>query len=325
MKQFICFISVMKVVELHQLQSFQQWKMWILRSIKTPGCELEESGNNNVGFLVEMKGSRLEHPPQQSSSVIAFCNFDEEMKRLGVWESDEGASSTIDAPRDNLGSLYCLPYRLMFHRSFEKAKSAAASEDRWLLVNLRSTKEFSSHMLNRDTWGNEAVSQTIGTNFLFWQVYEDSSEGRKVCTYYRLGSIPVVLVFDPITGQKMHSWCGMVQPESLLEDLIQFMEGGPRDYHATLSHKHPRESSVTPQQNIKVSTDETKEDEEMLRAVAASMENSLRVTGTSYEGLDSVFLMGVGSREIFSVLIQYSYFDHSAILNLVKQNQSHFA
>ncbi|XP_022776514.1 plant UBX domain-containing protein 7-like isoform X2 [Durio zibethinus] len=252
--------------------------------------ELKESGNNNVGSIdgEEVRpplpvvretlyddallygSSRLGYPPQQSSSVIAFRNFDEEMKRPGVWESDEGSSSTVDAPRDSLASLYRPPHHLMLLGPFEKAKATASVEDKWLLVNLQSTKEFSSHMLNRDTWGNEAVSQTISTNFIFWQVYEDSSEGRKVCTYYRLDSIPVVLVIDPITGQKMRSWCGMVQPESLLEDLVQFMDGGPRDYHATLSHKRPRGSSVTPQQKIK---DETNEDEEMIRAIAASMEN----------------------------------------------------
>lgn len=48
-------------------------------------------------------------------------------------------------------------------------------------------------------------------------MYDDTTEGRKVCTYYKLDSIPVVLVIDPITGQKMRSWCGMVQPERLLE------------------------------------------------------------------------------------------------------------
>lgn len=29
--------------------------------------------------------------------------------------------------------------------------------------------------------------------------------------------MPVVLIIDPITGQKMRSWNGMVQPERLLE------------------------------------------------------------------------------------------------------------
>ncbi|KAH9698589.1 Plant UBX domain-containing protein 7 [Citrus sinensis] len=162
-------------------------------------------------------GSGARYPLHEPSSLIAFRNFDEEMKRPGVWESEQGAASTADSSRDNLASLYRPPFHLMFNGSFEKAKDAASVQDKWLLVNLQSTKEFSSHMLNRDTWANEAVSQTISTNFIFWQVYDDTSEGKKVCTYYKLDSIPVVLVVDPITGQKMRSWCGMVQPESLLE------------------------------------------------------------------------------------------------------------
>ncbi|XP_021280280.1 plant UBX domain-containing protein 7-like [Herrania umbratica] len=211
--------------------------------------------------------SRLGYPPQE------FRNFHRETIRPGVWQSDEGASSTVDAPRDNLSSLFRPPFHLMFQGPFREAKAAASLEDKWLVVNLQSTKEFSSHMLNRDTWGNETVSQTIKTNFIFWQAYDDASESRKVCAYYKLDSIPVVLVIDPITGEKMRSWCGMVQPESLLEDLLRFMDGGPRDYHATLSHKRPRGSSIAPQQKVRMSTDETMEDEEMRRAAAASLEN----------------------------------------------------
>ncbi|KAM3753427.1 hypothetical protein ACB098_03G093200 [Castanea mollissima] len=214
--------------------------------------------------------SRIGYPSREPSSLIAFRNFDEEMKRPGVWESDQGASSTTETHRDNLASLYRPPYHLMLHGSFEKAKDAASVQDKWLLVNLQSTKEFTSHMLNRDTWANEAVSQTISTNFIFWQVYDDTTEGRKVCTYYKLDSIPVVLVIDPITGQKMRSWCGMVQPERLLEDLLPFMDGGPKDHHITLSNKRPRESSSTPPQRSKDETNE--EDEEVQRALAASME-----------------------------------------------------
>ena len=50
-------------------------------------------------------------------------------------------------------------------------------------------------------------------------MYRDSDEGKKVCTYYNLVSIPAILVIDPITGQKMRAWSGMVQPERLLEVL----------------------------------------------------------------------------------------------------------
>ncbi|KAF9621867.1 hypothetical protein IFM89_028455 [Coptis chinensis] len=81
-----------------------------------------------------------------------------------------------------------------------RSKEAASAQDKWLLVNLQSPKEFSSHMLNRDTWANEAVAQTISTNFIFWQVYEESTQGRK--------------------------------PDSLLEDLLPFMDSAPKDNHA---------------------------------------------------------------------------------------------
>ncbi|GLT85090.1 hypothetical protein SLE2022_032920 [Rubroshorea leprosula] len=261
--------------------------------------ELKASGNDNIGLndgdevrpplpvvretlyddAMHYGASRIGYPPHESSTMIAFRNFDQQMKRPGVWESNEGVPSAVDAPRDNLASLYRPPYHLMFHGSFEKAKSAASLQEKWLLVNLQSAKEFSSHMLNRDTWGNEAVSQTIGTNFIFWQVYDDSSEGRKVCTYYKLDSIPVILVIDPITGQRMRSWCGMVQPESLLEDLVPFMDGGPRDHHEMLSHKRQKGNSLTTQQKTK---DETNKDEVSSRTVVAptgSIKDSSRPSG----------------------------------------------
>lgn len=222
-----------------------------------------------------MRTGSSRHEP---NSLVAFRNFSEETKRPGIWEPDQGASSAsasgseAAASRDSLASLYRPPFHLMFSGSFEQAKSAASAQDKWLLVNLQSTTEFSSHMLNRDTWANEAVSQTIKANFIFWQVYEDTTEGRKVCTYYKLESIPVVLVIDPTTGQKMRLWCGMIEPETLLEDLVPFMDGGPREHLASLSKKRPRGSSLTPHSKTKVD-DTNEEDEELQRAVAASLEN----------------------------------------------------
>ncbi|KAK7386601.1 hypothetical protein VNO78_26935 [Psophocarpus tetragonolobus] len=217
---------------------------------------------------------RTGHRSQEPSSLVAFRNFEEEMRHPGVWESEQVAASTAETSRDNLASLYRPPFHLMFNGPFDKAKDAASVQNKWLLVNIQSTKEFSSHMLNRDTWANEAVSQTINTNCIFWQVYDDTTEGRKVCTYYRLDSIPVVLVIDPITGQKMRSWIGMVQPESLLEGLLAFLDAGPKDHHITFSHKRPRGSSSPPKSKALVESYENKEeDEEIQRALAASMES----------------------------------------------------
>ncbi|KAG7594241.1 Thioredoxin-like superfamily [Arabidopsis thaliana x Arabidopsis arenosa] len=174
----------------------------------------------------------------------------------GIWGPDEGDfSPSASAPKRSLASLYRPPFHLMFHGSFEQAKATSASQNKWLLVNLQSTTEFTSHLLNRDTWADESVSQTIKNHFIFWQVDVDSAEGRKVCTYYKLDSITLVLVINPTTGQVMKKWfgmvtlewygmvppkcCGMVQPEALLVFLYPFMDRGPREHFSSLAKKQP--------------------------------------------------------------------------------------
>ncbi|KAF5939658.1 hypothetical protein HYC85_023917 [Camellia sinensis] len=241
-------------------------------------------------------GSRVGYSSHEAHSVVPFRNFTEEMKRPGIWESEQGATSTADNSPDNLASLYRPPFALMHNGTFEAAKDAAKIQDKWFLVNVQSNKEFSSHMLNRDTWANEAVSQTISNNFIFWQVYDDTEEGRKVCTYYKLDSIPVILVIDPITGQKMRSWRGMVQPESLLEDLLPFMDGSPKDHHVSLSHKRPRESSQTSPHKIQgmsdfdrlqwLQTQLKKKVRNMLQALAASTEGMKDTSGVASKDQD---------------------------------------
>ncbi|KAL4586488.1 hypothetical protein LXL04_011124 [Taraxacum kok-saghyz] len=195
--------------------------------------------------------TRLGYTPHEARTLVPFRNFEDELKHPGVWETEQGATSTTDTSRDNLATLYRPPFGLMYLGSFEKAKESAKNQDRWLLVNLQSTREFSSHMLNRDTWANEAVSQTIMSNFIFWQVCDDTEDGSKIKTYYKLDSVPVTLVIDPVTGQKMRLWRGMIQPENLLEDLLQFMDGSPKDHHISLSHKRPRENSQAPPPKVK--------------------------------------------------------------------------
>ncbi|KAJ4966876.1 hypothetical protein NE237_018725 [Protea cynaroides] len=135
-------------------------------------------------------------------------------------------------PTPKLAILYSRPMELMFQGSFEAAKVAAITENKWLLVNLQSSMEFNSHVMNRDLWSNETVIQMVKSHFLFWQAQDHTEEGMKVCCFYKLDSFPVILVIDPITGQKMCLSKGMIQPEYLLVDLLpRFMENGPDEYH----------------------------------------------------------------------------------------------
>ena len=68
------------------------------------------------------RAPRSGYQSREPSSLIAFRNFDEEIKRPGVWESDQGASSTTDSHRDNLASLYRPPFHLMLNGPFEKVR-----------------------------------------------------------------------------------------------------------------------------------------------------------------------------------------------------------
>lgn len=66
------------------------------------------------------RASRASHRSHEPSSLVAFRNFEEEMRQPGVWESEQGAASTAEASRDNLASLYRPPFHLMFNGPFDK-------------------------------------------------------------------------------------------------------------------------------------------------------------------------------------------------------------
>ncbi|KAF5795380.1 putative Thioredoxin-like superfamily [Helianthus annuus] len=180
-------------------------------------------------------GSNLFHVENE----FGEAKLPHEAQRPGIWGVEQASTSSEKNSRDNLASLYRPPFAMMHHGPFEKAKEAACGQDRWLLVNVQSTREFSSHLLNRDTWGNEVVAQIITSNFIFWQVCDDTEEGSKIVTYYKLDFVPATLVIDPITGQIMRVWCGMIQPQSLLEDVLQYADSSPKDHHSSLSVRHP--------------------------------------------------------------------------------------
>ncbi|XP_019056429.1 PREDICTED: plant UBX domain-containing protein 7-like [Tarenaya hassleriana] len=166
-----------------------------------------------------------------------------------AWEQGQGG----DSPRStgDSASVYKPPFDLMFNGSLHQAKSAASEEDKWLIVNLQSREELASHTLNRDTWGDEVVAETITNNFVFLQVEHDASDGQKIHTFYNVETLPVVLVIDPITGQRMRLWYGMIEGETLLEELVPFMDVGPKQQ---LLHKkrHPR--STAEEQNPSLET-----------------------------------------------------------------------
>ncbi|CAL9225292.1 unnamed protein product [Arabidopsis halleri] len=113
-------------------------------------------------------------------------------------------------------------------------------------VNLQSRTELASHTLNRDVWAKDAVSQTIESSCIVWQFYDDTNEGQKVSSFYKIESPPpVVFVINPITGQKMHMWSGVIEADSFVEDLMMFREAGPHENIASLTRNRRTEPTET--------------------------------------------------------------------------------
>ncbi|AQK47125.1 Plant UBX domain-containing protein 7 [Zea mays] len=93
--------------------------------------------------------------------------------------------------------------------------------------------------------------------------------------------MPAILLIDPVTGQKVHAWNGMVHPDRLLEDLLPYLDKGPKGHHAAQPQKRPRkvdqEASTGKQGKIAVED----EDEELARAIAASLEVVIEASDAS--------------------------------------------
>ncbi|XP_050373680.1 leucine--tRNA ligase, cytoplasmic-like isoform X2 [Argentina anserina] len=196
----------------------------------------------------------------QQKKKHPFKLFQEKMEHSDLREpkpNDDQLPDKILAP------LYHPPYELLFQGSFKKAKRTASVEDKWLLIWLHSWCLYTANLRRLiKTPGLMKLSQKSSALIL--------SSGRKICTYYNLVYTPVVLIIDPISGENMRSWYGMVQPECLLKDLlVQFLENSPKDHH------HPGEESSQPQ--LEESDDDSvgdkidEEDEELQWALVASL------------------------------------------------------
>lgn len=99
---------------------------------------------------------------------------------------------------------------------------------------------------NRDTWASDGVSAFIASAFVLLQLDSRTAEAAKVSTFYSLagGELPVILLIDPITGARLHSWAGFVEAEKLLEDLLTFADRPPSQALSAPNRK--RKAAVGP-------------------------------------------------------------------------------
>uniref|UniRef100_A0A0E0CP00 UBX domain-containing protein n=1 Tax=Oryza meridionalis TaxID=40149 RepID=A0A0E0CP00_9ORYZ len=131
-----------------------------------------------------------------------------------------------------LAEMYRRPHELMHDADFHSTKVHAARQDRWLLLNLQSAGEFASQMHNRDLWADQVIARVVRESFVFSLLEnsygDDDDEASKVCCFYKLhDQLPAVLVIDPITGQMLAKWSGVIQPETFLVDIEEYSKSKP--------------------------------------------------------------------------------------------------
>ncbi|CAH8276738.1 unnamed protein product [Arabidopsis lyrata] len=181
-------------------------------------------------FLTNNNDSSMYYDNQDADSTTSGTSDDADSE-----ESESRLSSSFPPP------LYILQEGL-----FEEAMSISIANNLWLIVNLQSRTELASHTLNRDVWAKDAVSRNIESSCIVWQVYDDTNEGQKVSSFYKIESAPpVVFVINPITGQKMRMWSGVIEPDSFVEDLMMFRDAGPHENIASLTRNRRTETTET--------------------------------------------------------------------------------
>ncbi|GJN21691.1 hypothetical protein PR202_gb09194 [Eleusine coracana subsp. coracana] len=150
-----------------------------------------------------------------------------------LMEEDEEQVPRPSQRPGSLAQMYRLPYDLMFPGPFHFAKVHAATQDRFLLVNLQA-QDFLSCLHNRDLWTNEVVKQAVTDNFVFFlltKLNDYGDEGTKVCTFYKIqdDQLPALLVLDPITGQMLSRMSGAIDPDEFMLFIEKYSSSKPTE------------------------------------------------------------------------------------------------
>ncbi|CAM0943020.1 unnamed protein product [Alopecurus aequalis] len=205
--------------------------------------EPKDHGNDDKEAMDEDDGTKSmeleEHDDDYEGTDVEYSDDDQDdHDYLEAAETDhvealEGHSPPRGRADKTLEDLFRPPYEIMYEGSFHDAKVHAARKDKWLLMNIQSNGVFSSHLHNRDLWSNDVVVQVIKDNFVFSLLQKTGrpgDEAGKVCCFYKLedDQLPAVLVLDPITGQLLAKWCGIVQhPDDFLDSIGKYTESKP--------------------------------------------------------------------------------------------------
>eukprot|EP01118_Nematostelium_gracile_P004669 TRINITY_DN1556_c0_g1_i1.p1 TRINITY_DN1556_c0_g1~~TRINITY_DN1556_c0_g1_i1.p1 ORF type:complete len:466 (+),score=126.55 TRINITY_DN1556_c0_g1_i1:100-1497(+) len=194
-------------------------------------------------------------------------NFKERTQKL-EGKDQEPDISTKKVKR--LEDLFRPPVDIMLDSDFETAKNIAMRKNQWLLVNIQDSEEFNAQRLNRDTWSDAKVKDTVKNNFIFWQKVYNDEAGARFCRFYPVTSRPQISIIDPRTGELVKSWNGFREPNDLIMDLLDFIESHQLDDVNGVKETIPSKEKKPVFKEPKSYMDMT-EDEQIAAAIAATM------------------------------------------------------
>jgi len=139
--------------------------------------------------------------------------------------SNEWTRGGNNSDQRGLADLFSPP-DYIFKGSLDEACTAAAREEKWLLVNIQSTEEFASHMLNRDIWKKQQISDIVKESFIFCQRDQNSSFARNFANLYNVWKHPSITILDPVTRACKKNMVVPEHPDAnvMLAPFVHFIE-----------------------------------------------------------------------------------------------------
>ncbi|KAJ8628685.1 hypothetical protein MRB53_022008 [Persea americana] len=207
------------------------WNEWEKDGLREEGSggELVWSEWEEDGFQVEQEDWQEEEEYSEDGLQVEQQDWqeEEEYSEDGLQQEQQDWSRQEELERGDWGDDH-YEDSWKHYGDFEQAKVEASIRNRWLIIHLQSEEEYYSR--DFDFWGDRNLTQVISEKFLLWQNFDFSVEGMKVRCFYKLETIPSILLIDPITGQKMWSPSGFYSRlEDLLDELVTFYDRSPHE------------------------------------------------------------------------------------------------
>lgn len=175
------------------------------QSTQHDGSDMSNQNNNGIYDFTPLEEEQEdEHKirdPDQSRREQLIPSFGEHETLFTNNNIFNQHINTVDEDDSSLLNLIKTPEYLNEGKSFNDIKSIALSQNKHILVSIRSPELLNCIHINRDLWLHDCVKDILESTFCCWQVNTTNSEGTKFCTRYNVTHFPYVAIIEAITGR----------------------------------------------------------------------------------------------------------------------------